>query len=1457
MATQTVTYDVAGTYNIVLPTNVKSLTYEIRGASGGKTGPGIIFGGYTSSFTAGAEINGGPGEKITGVLDPVACSGKTLVVQIGTKGFAGTTNPGVDGNASGGTGAFNGGAGGSQPGNETICASGGGAGGGSATTVSVDNGYILIAGGGGGAGGATYDQWDVSYRTPNGSAVTPGTVGTTLNASVGGAGGAGNVSANAGSGGGGGGNNQPNFQYGAGGLAVGSGNHIGGNHGQKGGSYRDTNFVTEASTSANAFTDNDGFFELTYETGDPPNVQFSVAPAAVIVNGTGATLSWECTGDAASAPTSVTLNGNNVAFVDTLAVNPNTTTTYTIVATGPGGVTSDSIVLTVIPEGDPLNNEFVTTYGTGTHTLQVPAGTTNAFVTIAAGRGGSGGSDSGGSGCPGGAGRVGQFRLKDDGAGNPYGTAGSLNQTIYQNTTVNVPADINEVNYVIQGGKGGDTAAFTLGKLGQRISGVLTNVAGQTLSIVVGGNGGDGNSAVDLGSPGQGYNDGGEGGANSTISATYTTVPLYRYVNSTTGDHFTGLDLAPPAGYVNEGQFANVFTDPQPPGTVAIQDNEPGKPASTYTAYAFPNNGTPPFFIDVTEIPTTIIYVKSNGIDVLWTSDPAEGNNFTPPYSLDTTNNAFGYAFYAPTSPVTLTVDGATSTRGGGGGGSSAIHIGNTTLVVAGGGGGAGGPDACGTLDQTAGQGNGILYTTGARADGLDGDDAQQNGGGGGGGGAGGGWTPTNLAGDGGGICEGGTGGQTGNGYYNLSYSQNAGVLTQGNNFNSGDGYVTLSGAGNNNWNLLIRVGDQGSNGASGSPGNKPGGQGGTGAGGFMDGGAGGADSQGGGWSGSGAGAGAGSGIWDVDNNRWFASAGGGGGGGGGSWNRSCSGTAASGGAWQATTNVSAADGGTGSSAGGDGGGGGGGGGGHSGGSGGGSGVDNSFGGSSGGSGTSRYDNNALELLQGGSTNSASGYAIVSFSVPPQIAYFRANDDNTATDVYEGDVVTLSWSTLFNGVETASFAEIDQGIGSVSTGESSTTVVAPSETTTYILTVSNAGVFSQMAVTLNVLAPDNIPDIFTFDSIFDADLSTQYISNEVTITGIQVDVTGSASNGTFMSVNGGAFTQNVVTISNGDTVRLRLTSSGTYTTTLTSTVTIGLTSSQWNITTAQEPGQFPNAFEFENVIDAPTESYVQSNQITITGITVPVLVSAPTNGFESSVNGSAFSTAQKVINNGEILILRYLTSGILGETASTYVTVGDSPNKNWSVTNVATADQDPDYFDFVNVVGVQANTMTESLPQVIAGINVPTPVTLTGGAEFRVGTGAWQTSGNINVNDSVQLRVTSSPDYGGEVEVDVTIGSLTDVWKVITTTDGDQIPDAFFFINQINQVPNSFVYSNTVLVQGLTAAANITVTGGSFKVGNGGWVTTGQINNGETLRLRILTPNGLSQTGNMSITVGP
>ena len=142
-------------------------------------------------------------------------------------------------------------------------------------------------------------------------------------------------------------------------------------------------------------------------------------------------------------------------------------------------------------------------------------------------------------------------------------------------------------------------------------------------------------------------------------SVTFTTVPLYRYYNPTTLDHFTGLDSTPPEGYTNEGILANVFVGPQPPGTVPLIDDEEGdrsdagKPQNKYTAYVFPASGNRPFKIDGGEIPTTLLYAKTNNNDVLFTSDVNEGS---PEYFLDRTNNAYGYAFYAPTSPVSITV---------------------------------------------------------------------------------------------------------------------------------------------------------------------------------------------------------------------------------------------------------------------------------------------------------------------------------------------------------------------------------------------------------------------------------------------------------------------------------------------------------------------------------------------------------------------------------------------------------------------------------------------------------------------------------------------------------------------------------------------------------------------------------------------------------------------------------
>ena len=651
-----------------------------------------------------------------------------------------------------------------------------------------------------------------------------------------------------------------------------------------------------------------------------------------------------------------------------------------------------------------------------------------------------------------------------------------------------------------------------------------------------------------------------------------------------------------------------------------------------------------------------------------------------------------------------------------------------------------------------------------------------------------------------------------------------------------------------------LYVGTQGNNGASGSPGNKAGGTGGVSTAG--NGGSGGRDSLGGGWSGSGGGGGGATGAKDAGTNTWIANVGGGGGGGGGSWNRSCTNGASAGGALSATAAVSAANGNGGANCGGDGGGGGGGGGGHTSGGGGGAGADNSFGGSSGGGGSSRYNNNYFDL-DSQSTNNNNGYAVLSFVVPPTIAYFRANDDSPETDIQEGDAVVLSWSTLFNGNETATAAEIDNGIGSVPVGEQFTTILSPAVTTTYTLTVSAAGAFSQQQVTVNILPPDDVADQFTFATIEDAEISTIYFSDNITITGLDIPVDAFCTNGAEMSVNGGAYTSNTQTVNPGDSIRIRMESSNVYSTEKITSVSVGVTNTTFKIKTKSEPLNIPNAFEFEDVQDAPLNSYVLSNAVTITGLNVIGTVSAPV-GAESSINDGPFSATTKLVNNGETIRLRVLTSGTLGDSITTGVSVGTGPLVPWTVTNVVIADDNPDFFDFPDKTDQIANTYVTSDILNITGITVPTAVNITNG-QFRINGGSWVTSGDITNNQTLQLRLLSSTEPGGEVSTTVSIGNvfvLSDDWKVVTTTAGDIDPDAFYFIDQENKPPNTLVSSNVVQVFGITSPSPISISGGEMQINGGLWVTSGSINNGETLRLRTVTSANLSTPVSISITVG-
>ena len=502
---------------------------------------------------------------------------------------------------------------------------------------------------------------------------------------------------------------------------------------------------------------------------------------------------------------------------------------------------------------------------------------------------------------------------------------------------------------------------------------------------------------------------------------------------------------------------------------------------------------------------------------------------------------------------------------------------------------------------------------------------------------------------------------------------------------------------------------------------------------------------------------------------------------------------------------------------------------------------------------------------------------------PTNIQYFRANDDSPETTITRGDPVVLTYNTLWNGQTSAYTAVIDQGIGDVTaiagcTIDSGTINLNPPPEidTTYTLSITGSTGPLTSSVTVKVLPPDNEADQFTFDSIVDAETTTSYDSNVITITGLEECQEAFATNGAAFSVNGGAFSTNTQTVCDGDTIQLRMISSSANSTKKTTTFTVGITSANWNITTKSAGNNVPNPFTFNDVIDAPVLSYVESNSVTITGITGATTVTAPTNNtngiFETRINDGtgwgAWSTAAKTIFNGQNLQLRIFTSDVLGEERNTAITVGDGAGVPWSVTNVTVADSNPDFFDFLDKINQQPDTFVDSEYITITGINVPTNIVCdnvdTDIIVFDPLTGAttlYTNATTIVNNQQVKLRLKSSPDPGGEVNTNVTIGnspldSITDIWRVFTTTAGDIIPDAFYFINKDNQPPNTYVTSNTVLISGITSPSPISITNGEFRIDGGNWVTTGSIDNGETLQLRILTASTLSTAKTLSITLG-
>ena len=128
-----------------------------------------------------------------------------------------------------------------------------------------------------------------------------------------------------------------------------------------------------------------------------------------------------------------------------------------------------------------------------------------------------------------------------------------------------------------------------------------------------------------------------------------------------------------------------------------------------------------------------------------------------------------------------------------------------------------------------------------------------------------------------------------------------------------------------------------------------------------------------------------------------------------------------------------------------------------------------------------------------------------------------------------------------------------------------------STTTNTVLTIG--GVKDTFSVTTQAGSADTTPDAFGFTAQTDVALNTAVTSNAATITGIDAPAPVSVSVGSY-SINGGAFTSAAGSINNGDSVRVRLTSSAQYSMQTAVTLTIGGVQGAFQVTTLADAGGF-------------------------------------------------------------------------------------------------------------------------------------------------------------------------------------------------------------------------------------------------------------------------------------------
>ena len=466
------------------------------------------------------------------------------------------------------------------------------------------------------------------------------------------------------------------------------------------------------------------------------------------------------------------------------------------------------------------------------------------------------------------------------------------------------------------------------------------------------------------------------------------------------------------------------------------------------------------------------------------------------------------------------------------------------------------------------------------------------------------------------------------------------------------------------------------------------------------------------------------------------------------------------------------------------------------------------------------------------------------------VANVSRNSTNTSNTITisgmgTGDTATVSLSgTAGNKQYSKNGGSYTSSSGTAQNGDTfavrGTASGSYSTTVTVILTVgSTADTYS---ITTEGEPADTTPDAFNFTNQSNLNLNTLTYSNNVTISGINQAVSVSATNGAQFSINGGSYVTSG-SISNGQTLRVRLTSSSSYNTPVSTTVTVGGTSDAWSITTRTQAQattpSFPTATLQTNT--SSSTQTVRAAAVAQSGDTLQIRVG--TGGtWTNATTSNVYSDLSQSRNSTVIYYFRAVSpdNDISGEVSAFLLIPPLHAVQAIADFNYNNGSHDNTYSVTSSLNGAAAGTYTGKIISVTESVSWITATI----ANNTTGTMRLQISANTGSARSATVTYTISSTNGGpNVSESFTVNQaagVTAIWEV-NITQGAYSPVASFvqqgihpltgggygsFSNSTNTVASiNSNATNFAFFDTESSNTNTTLTIYTSSPANSGWTT--------------------------------